>query len=173
MPSPLFEHESNKVALVDFVKVLLEELNINYAVSASTTLKRQDLGKGIEPDDSFYIQNVAHVLGKKRINLSVDLPPDLAIEIDLTSKTEIGVYEALGIPELWRFDSGHLRIDVLQERKYIQVEESPIFPGWPVVDLVEKYVARAREVGQGIAIRELREEVRSQSLPKESHLPHS
>jgi Uma2 family endonuclease len=161
--APLFEHESDKVALGDLVKALLEELAINYVASASTTLKRKDLGKGVEPDDSFYIQNVAQVLGKKRLDLSVDPPPDLAIEIDLTSKTEVGVYELLGVPELWRFDGGHLQIYALQTGKYSQVKESPTFPGWSVIEMAQRYVARAREVGQGIAIRELREWVRANS----------
>jgi Uma2 family endonuclease len=163
--APLFEHESDKITIGDLVKVLLEELAINYIASASTTLKRQDFGKGVEPDDSFYIQNVAQVLGKRRLDLSVDPPPDLAIEIDLTSKTEIAVYEQLGIPELWRFDNGQLRIDVLQAGGYAQVEESPTFLGWPMADLVKQYVARARQVGQGLAIREFREWVRSR-LPQ-------
>ncbi|MEO1392897.1 MAG: Uma2 family endonuclease [Cyanobacteria bacterium J06634_5] len=155
--APLFEHENTKASLGDVVKVLLEELDIDYAVAASTTLKRQDLGKGVEPDDSFYIQNFAKVLNKKRIDLATDPPPDLAIEVDLTSKTDMAVYQALGVPELWRYDEGRLRIDVLQNGQYVQVDDSPIFKGWPLVDLAQRYVKRAVEVGQGRATKELRQ----------------
>jgi Uma2 family endonuclease len=158
--APLFKHEKSKVALGDIVKVLLDEQNIDYDSSASTTLKRQDLDKGVEPDDSFYIQNYERVLNKDRIDLMVDPPPDLAIEVDLTSKTQAELYEALGVPELWRYDQNRLRIDVLQAGQYVQVEESPTFPGWPLIELADKYVARAREVGQGRAVRELRQQVR-------------
>lgn len=158
--APLFKHEKSKVALGDIVKVLLDEQNIDYDSSASTTLKRQDLDKGVEPDDSFYIQNYEQVLNKDRIDLTVDPPPDLAIEVDLTSKTQAELYEALGVPELWRYDQNRLRIDVLQAGRYVQVEESPTFPGWPLMELADKYVARAREVGQGRAVRELRQQVR-------------
>lgn len=159
--APLFVHESSKASLGDVVKVLLEERDVDYVVSASTTLKRKDLGKGVEPDDSFYIQNFAAVLNKDRIDLDVDPPPDLAIEIDLTSKTDAALYEALGIPELWRFDDGKLRIDVLRDGKYVQVSESLIFAGWAIAPLAEQYVNRSREVGQGRAIRELRAQVRT------------
>ncbi len=158
--APLFRHEKSKVALGDIVKVLLDEQNIDYDSSASTILKRQDRGKGVEPDDSFYIQNYERVLNKDRIDLTIDPPPDLAIEVDLTSKTQAELYEALGVPELWRYDQNRLRIDVLQAGRYVQVEESPTFPGWPIVELADKYVARAREVGQGRAVRELRQQVR-------------
>lgn len=167
--APLFKHEKSKVALGDIVKVLLDEQSIDYDSSASTTLKRQDRGKGVEPDDSFYIQNYERVLNKDRIDLTVDPPPDLAIEVDppsdlaievdLTSKTQAELYEALGVPELWRYDQNRLRIDVLQAGQYVQVEESPTFPGWPIVELADKYMARAREVGQGRAVRELRQQV--------------
>lgn len=158
--APLFRHEKSKVALGDIVKVLLDEQNIDYDSSASTTLKRQDRGKGVEPDDSFYIQNYERVLNKDRIDLTVDPPPDLAIEVNLTSKTQANLYAALGVPELWRYDQDCLRIDVLQAGRYVQVEESPTFPGWPIVELADKYMARAREVGQGRAVRELRQQVR-------------
>lgn len=162
--TPQFRHEKTKVVLGDLVKVLLDELGIDYDASGSTTLKRQDLGKGVEPDDSFYIQNFSQVLHKDRLDLSVDPPPDLAIEIDLSSKTQIEVYEALGIPELWRYDNGDLRIDVLQAGVYVKSEESPTFRGWPIVDLATQYIARAREVGQGQAIREFRQWVREQKV---------
>ena len=158
--APLYVHESFKASLGDVVKVLLEELNIDYAASASTTFKRKDLGKGVEPDDSFYIQNFARVLNKDRIDLSVDPPPDLAIEVDMTSKTDVAVYEALAVPELWRYDRGRLRIDVLQAGKYVQSAQSPTFAGWPMASLVTQYVGRSRKVGQGRATREFRKLVR-------------
>ena len=159
--APLFQHEKSKVTLGDLVKVLLDELGIDYDASGSTTLAREDVGKGVEPGDSFYIQNFSQVLNKDRIDLNTDPPPDLAIEVDLTSKTDAAVYESIGVPELWRYDDGRLRIDVLQDCRYVQMEESPTFPGWPVASLVEQYVKRAREVGQGRAIREFRQWVKA------------
>ncbi|MEL7063413.1 MAG: Uma2 family endonuclease [Bacteroidota bacterium] len=151
----LFNHEKDKVSFGDFVKVLLDELDIKHDSSGSTTLRRKGLGKGVEPDDSFYIQNYTRILAKDRIDLIVDPPPDLAVEIDLTSKTQIEVYEALSVPELWRYDNGHLRIDILKEGKYVQVEESPTFPGWPITYMLSKYITRTREVGRSKAIKEL------------------
>jgi Uma2 family endonuclease len=62
---------------------------------------QQEMLKGIEPDPCFYIQNEASVRGKKRLDLSTDPPPDLAIEIDITSRTHPEIYAALGVPELW------------------------------------------------------------------------
>ena len=159
--APLFAHEKSKIVLGDLVTILLDELEIDHDASGSTTLKRQDLKKGVEPDDSFYIQNFERILNKDRLDLAIDPPPDLAIEMDLTSKTDVSLYEALNVPELWRYDSGKLRIDVLQNGKYVQVQSSPTFPGWPIAKLAERFIDRSRAVGRGKAMREFRQWVRS------------
>ncbi|HBY78532.1 MAG TPA: hypothetical protein DEG47_16345, partial [Cyanobacteria bacterium UBA11148] len=102
--TPLPEHETGKVLIGDLVKALLEEMDIEFWSLGSTTFKNQEMLKGIEPDDCFYIQNEAAVRGKNTLDLTVDPPPDLALEIDVTSRTNSSVYEALGVPELWRFE---------------------------------------------------------------------
>lgn len=99
--APLPEHETAKVFLGDFVKALLNELEIEWISLGSTTLKQQLMVAGIEPDDCFHIQNCQQIVGKTRLDLAIDPPPDLAIEVDLTSKTQISAYEALKVPEVW------------------------------------------------------------------------
>lgn len=145
--APLPEHERSKVMLADLVKILLKVQKKAWEPLGSTTFKRQEMNAGIEPDDCFYIQNYQAVIGKDRIDLAVDPPPDLALETDLTSKTELEAYEALGVPELWIYKGGKLRINVLREGKYIGSENSPIFPGVAVIDIIPKFMLRAREVG--------------------------
>ena len=81
------EHEKAKVIIGDLLKILLDELEIDWEPFGSTTFKRQDMMAGIEPDDCFYIQNAARMIGRESLDLTVDPPPDLAIEIDVTSKT--------------------------------------------------------------------------------------
>ena len=73
--------------------------------------------KGVEPDQRFYLQNEAGIRGKKRLDLSIDPPPDLALEIDLTSRTHPRIYQALGVLELWQFEQGKLQINVLRNGK--------------------------------------------------------
>ena len=52
------------------------------------TCDRQDLARGLEPDQCYYIQNEGKVWGKDHIDLQIDPPPDLAIEIDITSSSK-------------------------------------------------------------------------------------
>lgn len=104
---PLPPHERFKKLLGRFVEVMTEELEIEVRSLGSTTWSRKDLQKGLEPDECYYIQNEFAVRGKDTIDLELDPPPDLAIEIDNTSSSlnRMGIYAALGIPEIWRFDS--------------------------------------------------------------------
>jgi Uma2 family endonuclease len=159
---PLPEHEKAKVILGDLVKILLEELGIACECFGSTTFKRQDMEQGIEPDDSFYIQNYASMIGKERIDLTLDPAPDLAIEVDVTSRTQLSAYEALGVPELWRYQNRRLQISVLQDRKYVESDFSPTFPNLPIIEIISQYVEQSRTQGRSTALRAFRQWAREQ-----------
>jgi Uma2 family endonuclease len=81
--APLAVHESGKEIIGDLVKAILEELNLDFWALGSTTFKNEEMAKGVEPDDCFYIQNEALVRGKDRIDLTIEPPPELAIEVDI------------------------------------------------------------------------------------------
>nr|MDZ8004064.1 Uma2 family endonuclease [Nostoc sp. DedSLP05] len=118
------------------VKVLLDELNLSWESLGSTTLKRKDTSAGLEPDDCFYIQNYQLMIGKDIIDLTVDPPPDLAIEIDVTSKTKISAYQALKVPEICRYEKKILEINLSQGEQYIKSQTSPTFPHFQITKLI-------------------------------------
>lgn len=157
---PLPEHEVDKEIIGDMVKILLEELKVDRECFGSTTFKRQDMAQGVEPDQLFYIQNYTRMIGKRRIDLTVDPPPDLVIEVDVTSKTQLDAYEALGVPELWRYQEGRLQISVLRSGKYMESESSPTFPNLPIVD-VSQFVQQSLTEGSSPALRAFRGWVRN------------
>ncbi|WP_445638177.1 Uma2 family endonuclease [Nostoc sp. DSM 114161] len=153
---PLPEHEKDKEYIGDLVKILLETLQIDFEPFGSTTLKNERMRQAVEPDTSFYIQNQAAVIGKNRIDLNIDPPPDLAIEIDITSRSRFDNYAILGVPELWRHTRKGLEICLLQEGKYIKSESSPNFPNIPIVELVNEYVQQCLTIGRSQAMRNFR-----------------
>ena len=161
---PLPEHEFNKEIIGDMVKILLEELEVDRECFGSTTFKRKSMLQGIEPDNCFYIQNYALMIGKKRIDLTVDPPPDLVIEVDLTSKTQLDAYEALGVPEIWRYENNKLEINVLEDGKYIASEISLIFPHLPIVEAISQYCEQSQTVGTSQTLRLFRKWVREQIM---------
>ena len=150
---PLPEHEKDKEYIGDLVKTLLDKLVIDFEPFGSTTLKNEQMRQAVEPDTCFYIQNQAAVIGKNRLDLTVDPPPDLAIEIDITSRTRFDNYEILGVPELWRYTKQGLEISLLQEGKYIKALSSPNFPNIPIVELINEYVQQCLTIGRSQAMR--------------------
>ncbi|MDB9316103.1 MULTISPECIES: Uma2 family endonuclease [Cyanophyceae] len=158
---PLPEHEKAKILIGEFVKILLDELEIDWEPYGSSTFKRQEMAAGLEPDDCFYIQNAARMIGKNRLNLSVDPPPDLAIEIDVTSKTQLSAYEALGVPELWCYADSQLQIFLLREGEYVQVENSPTFGDLPVIEGILQFLKLSEIEGASAARRGFRQWLRS------------
>jgi len=159
---PLPEHEVNKETIGDMVKILLEELEIDRECFGSTTFKREDMAAGIEPDNCFYIQNYAQMIGKTRIDLTVDPPPDLAIEIDVTSKTQFSAYQALGVPEIWRYENGKIQIYLLQSGKYVESSNSPTFPNFPIIEEIFRFLKMSQTIGTSRMLREFRQWVRKQ-----------
>lgn len=103
------EYEFDKEIIGDLLKAFLEEQDIEFLTLGSTTFKNPITLKGLEPDQCFYIQNERVIRGKKRLDLSFDPPPDLALEIDITSRTHPEIYAALGVPELWRREENKMR----------------------------------------------------------------
>jgi Uma2 family endonuclease len=150
---PLPKHEKAKVIIGDLVKILLDELEIDCEPFGSTTFKREDMAQGVEPDDSFYIQNYSLMVGKERIDLTIDPPPDLAIEVDVTSKTQLDAYKQLGVPELWRYDNGNLQIDIYQNGEYVKSDVSPTFPNLPILEIIPKFVEQSRLEGRSSALK--------------------
>lgn len=150
---PLPEHEKDKEIVGDLVKILLEKLEIDFECLGSTTFKSPNMTQAVEADTCFYIQNHTAVIGKNRIDLTVDPPPDLAIEIDITSRTAFDNYRRLGVPELWRYKNQGLQINLLQQGNYVESNFSPNFPDIPIIELVNKYVSQSLTLGRSHAIR--------------------
>ena len=155
--TPLPEHEISKEVISDLLKALLEELDVEFWPLGSTTFKKESLAKGIEPDNCFYIENEAAVRGKNRLDLTTDPPPDLAIEIDLTSSSNLEIYAALKVPELWRFTLGKLEINVLQDdNKYVVSKYSPNFPNLSLTEKIPEYLERCKKEGRNKTMKAFR-----------------
>ncbi len=159
---PLPKHEVAKVIIGDLVKIILEELEIDCECFGSTTFKRQDMNSGIEPDDSFYIKNHVQMIGKEKIDLNIDPPPDLVIEIDVTSKIQLDAYLALAVPEVWRYENDKLQINLLQEGKYIESKVSPNFPNLPIAEIIPQFVEESRILGRSPTLKKFRQWVKQQ-----------
>ena len=125
-----FLHERIAFVLHTMIKTLAEESDTPLVTAGRATLRDQDLDEGVEADVSFYVANAHRMQRKRVINLAVDPPPDLAIEVEVTRR--LGerrlIYRDMGVPELWRYADGELIVLLKQGDEYVAADRSPTFP---------------------------------------------
>ena len=151
-PSP--KHEMRRSFLGRMVGMLLFEQGRDHAGGGSTTFKREDLDRGLEPDECFWLASEAHVRGLSEWNPAIDPPPELVIEVEVSRSVlnRLDIFAALGVPELWRVQDQRIVILVLDNGQYRESPTSPAFPGVPVMRFFE-FLAKAATAGELVALR--------------------
>jgi len=156
--SPSLAHEVYKDLILYMARLVAEEMDVMLESGGSTTFKDQRLAQGAEPDNCFYVQNASRIIGKSNIDLVVDPPPDIIVEIDVSheSTAKLSFYASIGAPELWRYDERRLRIYRLSERRYIETEASSALP---VItsNALTTFLEQCKTDGQSKTLRSFRE----------------
>jgi len=131
------EHERYNRTIAQIVEELAVEMNLDFDGLGSTTFRREDLDRGFEPDSCFYIQNGTGIRRRKRIDLAVDPPPDLIIEIDITSTSldRFSIFAEVGVVEVWHFDGKRLTIHELKSGNYEERDTSVAFARIPAAEI--------------------------------------
>jgi Uma2 family endonuclease len=160
MPSD--RHETITKLLERMIEALTEELDLPIKGFRSTTLNREGLQRGAEPDSCYYIQNVDRIQGRT-VDLSNDPTPDLVLEIDITSPSSrrLQIYQRLGVPEVWRYVEQTIQIYQLQAEMYNLCDYSPSFP-FVSVAIINQFLQQAQIQDDTTFIRAWRKWVREQ-----------
>jgi Uma2 family endonuclease len=126
-------HECYKHWLGRFLETVAEKLNKAIAPGGSMNFQREDLERGFEPDNCYWIENEQAMRGKLTWAPPTDPPPDVMIEIEVS---RMAIFAAFRIPEIWCYDGVELRINLLQpDGTYQRSERSLAFPVIPVQEL--------------------------------------
>jgi Uma2 family endonuclease len=159
--SPSAEHEELKHLIALYVEVIAEELGINVRGLGSTTFRREDMQRGFDPDTCFYVQNAGLIRGKTELDLTVAPPPDVVIEIDLTSPSlaKFPIFAQLGVPEIWRYDGRRWQIFRRADTTYVEQAESLAFPSL-TAEILTDFLAESRTLDRLEWLRRLRAWVR-------------
>jgi Uma2 family endonuclease len=156
--SPLPRHGREAHLIARIVEIILESQDRNYETFTPITIELPEVG-GIEPDYCFYIDNWQAVVGKDRIDWQLDPPPDLVVEIDVTSYTSELDFLPYNVPEVWLFKNDRLTIYQLADSKYQVSEHSRYFPKIAIQNTIDLCVATAKTKGTGTAMSELRRSI--------------
>jgi Uma2 family endonuclease len=163
--SPLWEHERPAYILGRFIDVITDELQLPCEPGRTVTLRRRRKSRGLEPDNCYWIACAERLAGKTRLDLRVDPPPDLAIEMDVThsSLDRMSIYAALGVPEVWRVTSEGLTFNILESGIYQGRPRSLSFPQLASADLVA-FLAQLGSTGTTALVAQFRDWVRQVRL---------
>jgi Uma2 family endonuclease len=142
--SPLPKHEKWIERIARLIDVMAYERDIVIECLGSTTFRKKQRRKGLEPDKCFYVRHAAEAREmEEAFDPAVNPPPDLAIEVDITRRSipREPIYAALGVPELWRLDKSELVVRVLNGDEYVDSAASLSFPFLPMTEF-QRYVLR-------------------------------
>lgn len=128
--TPSMPHEVDAATIARFVDIVAAILGFPIRSVGSTTFLRQDLERGFEPDASFYVQNEARIRGQRQVDLSVDPPPDLVLEMEMSRSAldKLALFASMGIPEVWRCDGERVTILVRDGSTYGESSASRALP---------------------------------------------
>jgi Uma2 family endonuclease len=156
--APLPEHGRKAHVAANVVTVLLEHLGQEFEAFTPITMELPE-ESGIEPDYCFYIENWAAIAGKDRIDWGADPSPGLAIEVDVTSYTDVNDYLPYRVPEVWLLRKNQLVIYSLQGDRYNVQTSSRYFPNINVSEIIQECLQIAYARNTSVAIRELRQKL--------------
>ncbi|WP_414580986.1 Uma2 family endonuclease [Scytonema sp. PCC 10023] len=154
--SPLPKHGRDAHLIANVITVLLDHIGREYDAFTPVTMELPEKS-GIEPDYCFYINHWEAVSGKERIDWSIDPPPDLVLEIDVTSYSDVNDYLPYQVPEVWLFRKKQLCVYQLQGTEYLVQTQSQYFPNINIHDIVSRCFEVAYERNTSAAIRELKQ----------------
>lgn len=152
--SPGMPHETAKRLIGRMIETFTLYHGIEIRSSSSTTFKRLELQRGFEADESYYIQHASELRGLSEIDLTMHPPPDLVIEVDMTNSSisKKGLFAAMKIPEVWRYDGASLWMGSLVQDGYQDLEQSLGLPEFPR-ELASKLLDRQVEENETALMR--------------------
>lgn len=163
-----YRHEWWRTLLGQLVEILTLQLGIDRRSGGQTTFRDRLVERGLEPDGCYWIQNSSELLGVTEWHAGDHPPPDLAIEIDVTSSSVARqpIYAQLGVPEIWRWNGQSLTALRLQPSgDYAPVEFSVALPFLRVADL-EQFLRRDTDAKEIELIRDFIRWINSQQFPQ-------
>lgn len=147
--SPSYRHETLKKLLDYFIASALAGLGVPFLPAGSTTFRRKRKRGGVEADETYYIANRARIQGKAAVDLRIDPPPDLAVEVVVAHDADdaIEVYRRLGVPEVWICTPAEIvMLTLAEDGRYAEVESSAAVPGVRAAE-VHSWINRPMEAG--------------------------
>jgi Uma2 family endonuclease len=143
--TPSMPHEEDAETISALVRIVTAQLGIPVRSAGSTTYRRADLHRGFEPDASFYIQNEERIRGRREVDLTVDPPPDVVLEMEMSRSAldKLPLFASMGISEVWRCDGQRVTILLREHDRYHESSSSQALPVL-TSEVLSRFLAESR-----------------------------
>jgi Uma2 family endonuclease len=160
MMNPKRKHENIGRLIGRMIEAYSEIKGIEILSVASVTVKRSDLKKAYEADESYYVTNIDRVLEKEELDFEVDPAPDLVVEVELTSSAidKLELFAAMQVREVWRHDGNSVQFYRWVNARYESIPESFELPGLKAT-LINRFLDQRLQAGETTLIRSFRSEI--------------
>lgn len=160
MMNPKRKHENLGCLIGRMIEAYSEIKGIEILSVASVTVKRSDLRKAYEADESYYVTNIDQVLAKEELDFEVDPAPDLVVEVALTSSAidKMELFAAMQVREVWRHDGAAVQFYRLLNGRYELIPISCELPGLDA-SLINRFLDQRLQAGETTFIRAFRSEI--------------
>ena len=160
MMSPKRQHENLGRLIGRMVEAYSESRDIEIISVKSITVKRSDLKKAFESDESYYIAHAVQLLEKEELDFEIDPPPDLVIEVAITTSAidKMQLFATMQIPEVWRHDGRSLQMFRMVEESYMPIESSNQLPELQAA-LMNQMLASRLTTGETKLIKDFRQRI--------------
>ncbi|MCA9109761.1 MAG: Uma2 family endonuclease [Planctomycetaceae bacterium] len=129
-----YTHERIRALINLMLMEWLDAQDIPSINAGQWTLRQSSEQRGLESDNCYYIRNLDLVEGKPNLDLAIDPPPDLAVEVDITTESEMkfAIYSSLQVPELWVWDGDSIQVYRLMGNEYLATDTSTEVLNFPL-----------------------------------------
>ncbi len=168
MMLPSMRHHQFAGLLDWLIHAWTEERDVDIASCGTMTCRREDLERGFEPDNCYYVEHEAQMRAKEELDLSTDPPPDLAIEVEVrrSGRGKLKLYEAFGVPEAWRYNGKAILVYQLgSDGRYTSQPTSRAFPGFPFAE-AQRVLSHLGTASETALVKSFRHWVRTNALPR-------
>jgi len=164
--SPL--HGFSQKAIARLIEALCDELDLDIRSGGTITFKREELDRGLEPDECYWFRNEPIIRTKMDLDLTIDPPPDLVVEVEVSRSAldRMGIYAALGVPEVWRFDTTTIHVHHLQPDGHYAVRPGSLSFPWLPMGKMTEWIVRAGTISERELIRSFKAWVRAEVAPQ-------
>ena len=162
MMSPQLKHENLGCLIGRMIETYSEVRGIEITSVGSMTVKRDDLEKAYEADESYYVTHAEELLDKEELDFATDPAPDLVVEVELTSSAiaKLKLFAKMEVPEVWRHRGKTLEMFRLIQGDYVSIDSSVELPGLHV-SVVNDFLSRRNAIGETKLMLSFREYIQS------------